>query len=154
MNDLMRKPRRRRAFGIVLCGIVAVCLAARYLYDPPWVSGVTSGMRDWEVDQSGARFRWTSGHASFFVPSSASEMTVPFRAVFPSPDGRPVVLKLAVDDRSIATIELRNQSEWARPILRLPRQTGSRRYRRVDVRVSRVVGFYNLGVEIGEMTFR
>jgi hypothetical protein len=63
-------------------------------------------------------------------------------------------LKLAVDDRSIATIELRNQSEWARPILRLPRQTGSRRYRRVDVRVSRVVGFYNLGVEIGEMTFR
>lgn len=134
--------------------VVSVAGAAWYLRDPPWVAAVTSGMRDWEVDPSGTRFRWTAGHASFFVPSAASEMIVPIRALFPSSDGGPVVVRFAVDDRSVATVELIDAAEWSRPVIRLPRQTGRRRYRRVDVRVSRVVGFYNLGVQVGEPTLR
>ena len=134
--------------------VVSVAGAAWYLRDPPWVAAVTSGMRDWEVDPSGTRFRWTAGHASFFVPSAASEMTVPIRALFPSSDGGPVVVRFAVDDRSVATVELIDAAEWSRPVIPLPRQTGRRRYRRVDVRVSRVVGFYNLGVQVGEPTLR
>ena len=134
--------------------VVSVAGAAWYLRDPPWVAAVTSGMRDWEVDPSGTRFRWTAGHASFFVPSAASEMTVPIRALFPSSDGGPVVVRFAVDDRSVATVELIDAAEWSRPVIPLPRQAGRRRYRRVDVRVSRVVGFYNLGVQVGEPTLR
>jgi hypothetical protein len=134
--------------------VVSVAGALWYLRDPPWVAAVTSGMRDWEVDPTGTRFRWTAGHASFFVPSAASEMTVPIRALFPSSDGRPVVVRFAVDDRSVATVELINAAEWSRPVIPLPRRTGRRHYRRVDVRVSRVVGFYNLGVQVGEPTLR
>jgi len=136
--------------------IMVVCVtgAAWYLRDPPWVGAVTSGMRDWEIDASGTRFRWTSGHASFFVASGASEMTLPLRAVFPSTDGAPVIVRFAVDDRSVATVALNNTAEWSHAVVPLPRETGRRRYRRVDVRVSRVVGFYNLGVQVGEPTLR
>jgi hypothetical protein len=145
-----------RTVRVLVCAVGLACAAAGtwYLYDPPWVGTVTSGMRDWEEDLSGTRFRWTAGHASFFVPSSAAEMTVPVRAVFASPDGGPVVVRMAVDDRLVATLELKDPSEWARPVLTLPRHASRRRYRRVDVRVSRVVGFGNLGVELGQPTFR
>ena len=52
--------------------LVAVGLLG-YLYDPPWMGGVTSGLRGWEQDPPGTFFRWTTGRATFFVPSNTSD---------------------------------------------------------------------------------
>ena len=74
-----------------------------YLYDPPWMGGVTSGLRPWEQDPPGTLFRWTAGRATFFVPSNVATMTVPLRAVFPGPNGAPVTVELRDDDRLLMT---------------------------------------------------
>ena len=139
----------------ILHALALITLAggAWYLYDPPWVAGVTSGLRDWEEDPPGARFRWTNGHASFYIPSDVGELTLPMRAVFASSDGKPVRVALSVDGRWLTNIDLLNPAEWTYPRVPLPRRTSRRRYRRIDVRVSRVTGFYNLGVELGEAQF-
>ena len=71
-------------------------LGLAYLRDPPWLGEVTSGMLRWEEDPPGTRFRWTIGRASFFVSSAATGMTLPLRAVFPGPNGRPVIVRVFV----------------------------------------------------------
>jgi len=122
------------------------------LRDPAWVGGVTSGLRPWEEDPAGTRFRWTAGRGSFFIPSDAAAVTLPLRAVFPGPGGAPVTVDVSVDDRFLATIALRDPNEWVRPRLPVARAT-SRRYRRVDLRVNRVVPPFMLGVMVGEPQF-
>jgi len=122
-----------------------------YLHDPPWIAKVTSGLRPWEQDPPGTFFRWTTGRATFFVPSSASELTLPLKSVFPGHDGGPVTVDVRVDDRWLATITLTDPSAWERPRMPLGRQSGHRRYRRIDLRVSRVMGPLILGVMTGEV---
>ncbi len=134
--------------------VMLVVGAAWYLYDPPWVGGLTSGIRDWEEDPPGTRFRWTAGRANFYVPSDAMEMTLPVRALLPSPDGGPVTVRVTVDDRFVTTIVLSDIRQWAVVTLPLPRQTSRRRYRRVELYVSRTVGEFNLGVQLGEIRLR
>jgi hypothetical protein len=127
-------------------------LALAYLRDPPWVCDVTSGMLRWEEDPPGTRFGWTIGRASFFVPNDATAMTLPLRAVFPGPNGRPVVVRVFVDDRWLADVELLRPDEWVQTTLPLPRTRTSRRCRRVDLHVSRTaVGVFILGVMTGEI---
>ena len=92
--------------------------------------------------------------ATFFVPSSATTMTVPLRAVFPGPNGTPVNVELRDDDRLLATIELTDPNAWVRPTLPLKRNAGRRRFRRIDLRIARVVGPFALGVMTGEVTVR
>ena len=82
---------RQRWIKAVVSVLAAAAVVA-YLYDPPWMGGVTSGLRPWEEDPPGTLFRWTAGRGTFFVPSSATSMTVPLRAVFPGPGGAPVAL--------------------------------------------------------------
>jgi hypothetical protein len=136
--------------GVAVCGLLLV-VAGAYLRDPPWAGQITSGMRDWEEDPPGTRFRWTSGRASFFVPSAATAMTLPLRAVFPGPNGLPVVVRVAIDDRWLADVELPDPAAWVRPTLPLPKKETSRRFRRVDLHVSRTaVGVFILGVMTGE----
>lgn len=142
----MTRPRLR-----LLCAAVAVA-ALVHLYDPPWIGRVTSGLRAWEEDPPGTFFRWTKGRATFFVPSSASEMTLPLRAVFPGPNGGPVTVDVRIDDRWLATIELTDPAAWVRPRLPLGRRTGYRSYRRIDLRINRAVGPYILGVMTGEIS--
>jgi hypothetical protein len=108
-------------------------------------------MRPWEEDPPGTHFRWTTGRASFFVPSKASEMTVPVRALFPGRNDRPVVVSVRVDDQLMFDVELRHPTEWEPITTPLPHKASSRRYRRVEVRVNRVVGPFNLGVQLGEV---
>jgi hypothetical protein len=141
---------RRRSLSALAC-FACLVAAAAYLHDPPWVSHITSGLRQWETDPSGRRFRWTSGHASFFVPSDATMMTLPIRAAFPSVDGRPVGVDVRVDDRWLTTVDLTDPFEWVAPRLSLPRHQTHRRQRRVDLRVSRTIGELNLGVQLGEI---
>ena len=141
---------RARVSGAL--ALVALLLGtAAYLHDPPWIVRVTSGLRDWEEDPPGTRFRWTAGRASFFVPSDATAMTLPVRALFPGPNGTSVSVAVSVDDRWLADIVLADADMWSRPVLPLPRQATDRRYRRVDLRVSRTVGPYILGVQTGEI---
>ena len=130
---------------------IATIAALAYLYDPPWIGGLTSGMRAWEEDPPGTFFRWTTGRATFFVPSSTREMTLPLRAVFPGPDGGPVTVDVRVDDRWLATMELRDPAAWVRPQLPLGGRSGFRRHRRIDLRINRTVGPYILGVMTGEI---
>jgi len=144
----------RARIALVAAVVVSLCGCLGYLYDPPWIARITAGMRDWEEDPPGTRFRWTTGRSSFYIPSSASEMTLPLRALFPLTDGKPVVVSMAIDDRWVATVELKDPAEWSRPAIPLPKRTSRRHYRRVELRVSRVVGFYNLGVQVGEPMFR
>ena len=138
----------RRRQWLLWLGVVAVLAGAAYLYDPPWAGNETSGLRDWEEDPPGTQFRWTTGRASFFVPSTATSMTLPMRAVFPGPDGRPTMVRLSVDGRWLADIELPNPDTWVRASIPLPRP-GRRHFRRVDLHVNRVVGFPLLGVQTG-----
>jgi len=145
----MTMSRPRLAAGIAC---VLIVFALGYLRDPPWAGRITSGMRGWEEEPPGTRFRWTTGRASFFVPSDATAMTLPLRAVFPGPNGRPVMVSVSVDDRWLATIELPHPDEWVPAVLPLPRQPPSRRFRRVDLHVNRTaVGVFILGVMTGEI---
>ncbi len=143
---------RRALIAAVVLAIVAG--GAWYFYDPPWVASVTSGLREWEEDPPGTRFRWTAGRASFFVPSAATEMTVPIRAVFPSPNVQPVTVSMRVDDRWLADIAIADVNAWTRTSVPLPRRGTWRHYRRVELRVSRTAGPYNLGVQLGEIVVR
>ena len=143
---------RARLLAIVVAlGVVSV--AAWYLYDPPWIAGATSGRRSWEEDPPGTRFRWTDGRASFFAPSGAVAMTLPIKAWFPGPNGEPVRVNVAVDDRWLTEIVLRNPAAWEETTVPLPRRLTHRRYRRVELRVSRTMKLFNLGVAVGEARF-
>src|SRR5262249_27176063 len=119
---LARHPAdHRHHMGSISRAVLAVLIIAAAtiaLRDPAWVGGVTSGLRPWEEDPPGTRFRWTAGRASFFIPSYAAAMTLPLRAVFPGAGGAPVRVAITVDDRYLATIDLRDPNEWVRP--RLP----------------------------------
>ncbi len=133
-------------------GALLLVLAAAliYLREPAWMAGVTSGLGGWD-GPAGARFRWTSGHASFFVPSDATALVLPLKAVVAAPGDRPVTVDVSVDDRWLATIDLPDPSAWVRTTLPLPRKTTSRRLRRIDLRVSRTLGGLNRGVQLGEI---
>ncbi|PYQ77731.1 MAG: hypothetical protein DMG03_29780, partial [Acidobacteria bacterium] len=55
---------------------IAMLAAVLYLRDPPWAGRMTSGLRSWEEDPPGTRFRWTFGRATFFIPADATAMTL------------------------------------------------------------------------------
>lgn len=141
--------RHRLVQSLVAAAMTIATLA--YLYDPPWIAGMTTGFHRWDQFPNGARFRWTNGHASFFVPADATMITLPMRAAFSGPDGAPVIVKVSVDNRWLADVVLDDPDAWMRPALPLPRTPTHRRFRRVDVRVNRVRTEGNLGIQMGEV---
>jgi hypothetical protein len=61
-------------------------------------------------------------------------------------------VRVSVDDRWLADVELPDPSAWVRPVLPLPRRATGRRFRRVDLHVNRtIVGPFVLGVMTGEI---
>ena len=142
---------RRRSIAAGAGAALTVALLA-YLYDPPWIAGMTTGFHRWEQHPAGMRFRWTNGHASFFVPSDATMLSVPMRAAFPGPDGAAVIVKVSVDDRWLADVVLDDSDAWVQPRLPLPHRPTHRSFRRVDVRVARVRTEGNLGIQVGEIS--
>ncbi|HET7221010.1 MAG TPA: hypothetical protein VFJ02_23310 [Vicinamibacterales bacterium] len=124
--------RRTIAAAIAIATIAALA----YLRDPPWLAGVESGLRGWETAADGTRFRWTDGHASFFVPAASGAVTIPVRVPFDAPGDPPVRVRIAIDDRLADEFELRDD-RWTSRRLQLP-PPGSRSLRRVDLRVDRV----------------
>ena len=134
--------------------LVALALAGAalaYLRDPSWLLTTTSGLRGWSTDRDGTRYRWTGGHASFFVPADWTAIELPLRATFESPADWPIAATVTIDDRPADRVVLTDGS-WRRLLIRLPPRA-ARRVRRIDVRVDRTREG-NRGVQLGEVGHR
>ena len=145
------KSRSRGFVVLVVVIAIAVVGAAAYLRDPPWLISVSSGMRGWEIDATGARVRWTGGHASFFVPADARTIELPLRTTFDRPDDWPITVSVAIDDRPADRLVL-DDGRWHRAVLIMPPR-GSRRVRRIDIRTDRTRDD-NRGAALGEVVIR
>jgi hypothetical protein len=124
---------RRPVVVLALLAALAVPVLA-YLRDPPWLATTTSGLRGWEQHGDDMRFRWMTGHASFFVPADARTIELPVRTTFGAGDW-PITVTVSIDDRPADRITLADD-EWHAMVLRLP-APGSRKVRRVDIRLDR-----------------
>jgi hypothetical protein len=141
----------RTRWAVAVIGGAVILAGAAYLRDPPWILSMTSGMRAWETDPAGGRFRWTEGHASFFVPSDARAVEIPLRTTFDGGNEWPITAVITVDDRPADRITLRDPA-WHSSIVRLPAR-GTRRARRIDIRLDRTRAD-NHGVQVGEVVVR
>jgi hypothetical protein len=142
----MTRTTTKAAIVIVML-LIAAAGALAYLRDPPWLSTMETGFRGWETAPDGTRYRWTSGHASFFVPASALTIAIPARTTF-LPGEPSVMVSIAIDDRPADEFVL-HDDRWQVRRLRMP-PPGSRRLRRVDIRVDRVREGIR-GAQIGEV---
>jgi hypothetical protein len=138
---------------LLVAGAAAVALIAAliYLRDPPWLLSTTSGMRGWEEDGQGFRFRWMGGHASFFVPSDTRAVEIPVRTTFDQPRDWPITVSVSIDDRLGDQLVLAD-AEWHSIVLRMP-PPESRRVRRIDIRLDRTRDD-NRGAAVGGVRFR
>ena len=93
-------------------------------------------------------FRWSGGHASFFVSADAQSIRVPIATTFPDENAAPMVVTFSIDDTRAARVLLTNEA-WKDVVIPMPPR-GSRRVRRIDVRTS-VTREDNHGVKIGEV---
>ena len=84
------RPRRRR-YGRGCGGGLSArpSVAAVHVFWDAWLGN----------DASGARVRWTGGHASFFVPVDARAIELPLRTTFDHPGDWPITVSVAIDDR-------------------------------------------------------
>jgi hypothetical protein len=137
----------RRLLPLIACVLVVGVVV--YLRDPSWLVSVDAGFARWERDADGAAYRWTSGHASFFVRSDASTLVVPIRAVGWA--GSAVTVSIAIDDRPADRLTISDE-RWHESTLRLAGAT-DRRHRRIDIRVNRTLPG-NRGVQVGEIRVR
>jgi hypothetical protein len=134
---------------ISLCVVTAGVVAAlAYLRDPPWLAGMESGFQRWQTEADGTRYRWIAGHASFFVPSTATAIVIPTRTAFDEPGDPGLLVSITIDDRGADEFVLRDD-RWQAHELRLP-PPGRRRSRRIDVRVDRLRHGMR-GAQIGEV---
>ena len=124
-------PRASRRLAIV-AALLAVALW--YLRDPAWIAGQTTGMWDWERDAQGTRYRWANSHASFFVPSDASEARVRVSTTFDAHGKEPMLVSVSIDDVRAGRVLL-TDTGWHELVIPLPPR-GPRRERRIDVRTN------------------
>ena len=132
----------------IIAILVAIAGALAYLRDPGWLENQTTGLRPWQRAEDGTRFRWSGGHASFFVPADAQSLRVPIATTFPEADARPMVVTFFIDDARAGRVMLTDQA-WRDVVIPMPPR-GWRRLRRIDVRTS-VTREDNHGVKIGEV---
>ena len=96
---------------------------------------VTYGLHEWETEPDGTRFRWTGGRARLFVPPTATDVTLPLRALFV--DNREAIeVEIAVDNRPSRPLRLVDE-EWHMHRLHLPHGRSGAHHRTVDLRVTR-----------------
>ena len=137
-----------KRLALVCIVVASVAGALAYLRDPPWLDRMESGFRRWETATDGTRYRWTAGHASFFVPATATAIVIPTRTTFDDPGQPPILVSIAIDDRPADEFVLRDDG-WRTHELLLP-PPGRRRLRRIDVRVDRLRQGLR-GVQVGEV---
>jgi hypothetical protein len=124
--------------------LIGVVLA--YLRDPPWIANLSEGLRPWEEDAAGTRYRWSGGHASFFVPSDAAAIRIPVATTFDGRSDPPILVVVTVDDVPAARIVLADPA-WDTLMVPLPPRS-SRTFRRIDIRTN-VTRADNHGIKIG-----
>jgi hypothetical protein len=130
---------------IVAC--LAVLAAVLWpLRDPAWLATYSTGLRAWQERSDGTRYRWSGGHASFYVPADARQIRIPVATTFDDADSRAMIVTTTIDDNRASRILL-TDSRWQIVELTMP-PAGSRRFRRVDVRTN-VTRADNHGVMIG-----
>ena len=129
--------------------VVALAGALWYLRDPAWLAGQTTGLRPWHKGADGTSYRWSGGHASFFVPADAKQIRIPVATTFDPRQPRgdePMLVTFTIDDRRAGRTLLTDTTIQS-VILDLP-PPGSRRVRRIDVRTS-ITRESNHGVMVG-----
>jgi hypothetical protein len=134
----------RRTWTMIAAATLVVAALA-YLRDPPWLLQVASGLSRWETDRDGTRYRWTNGHASFFVPSSAEVVTFRLRAPKDDPRDWPITATITIDDRPADVLKV-NDDDWTPVRLRMPSRA-ARNARRIDIKLDRVRS-QNRGVQL------
>jgi hypothetical protein len=132
----------------IVASAAALIGALAYLRDPPWLARMESGFRVWQTEKDGTRYRSIAGHASFFVPADARAIVIPTRTTFADREDPPVEVSIAIDGRLADAFVLRDGA-WKNAEVRLP-APGSRRVRRIDVRVDRLRQGLR-GADIGEV---
>lgn len=137
-----------RALALALA---ALAVTLGYLRDPEWLLRTTQGFEARETEGTGRAFRWMGGHASFFVPSDAASVEIPVAAPFDSPGDSAVEATITIDGRPAERFELTDDA-WRTISLRLP-SGGSRRVRRLDMRVDRTRRG-NRGLKVGDVRIR
>jgi hypothetical protein len=147
MNDVGR--RRWRWWPYVL----AACALLAYLYNPPWLEGVTSGFGHWEQNGAGVRFRWMGGRASFFIPAAAESVDIPFQAPVPPPPAEPFLIDVRVDGKRAMQVALREGS-WVTATVPIRSGATRRRFRRIDLFANRTWSERSLSVRVGEVRVR
>ena len=135
---------RRHAPLVILLG--ALGCAVWYLRDPAWLIDQSTGLRAPEKAADGTVFRWSEGHASFFVPSDAGTIRIPVSTTFGADGTAPMMVTVFVDDARAGRLLLTDDA-WHSMTIPLPPR-GSRRVRRIDIRTS-VVRDDNHGVRVG-----
>lgn len=133
---------------IAVVALLVTAGALWYLRDPAWLATETTGLRGWRQAPDGTRYRWSGGHASFFVPSNASSAAFRISTTFDESDRRPMIADVSLDDEPVARVLL-TDSSWQLLEIALPPHR-SRRFRRVDVRTD-IVREDNHGVMISEV---
>ena len=135
----------RRAIALVVA-MLAVAAALAYLRVPPWLITQTTGLRGWEQRPDAPRYRWSGGHASFFVPAGAGTFDIPVSTTFDERDDRPMMVTVTVDDEPAGRVVL-TDAGWKRIRITMP-PPGGRALRRIDIRTS-VTRDDNHGVRVG-----
>jgi hypothetical protein len=141
----------RARVTIALCTVLLAVLLA-WLRDPPWVDRVTSGLGPFVADVDGRPVRWTRGHAVFYIPSTAATVAIPLRAHRPGRGFLPVTVRVSIDDALVDEIAIRDERWHVSKVAVGRRRPTWRRYRRVDLRLSRTWGLQLAGVLLGEVT--
>ena len=137
---------RRLRWAVAALALVALLA---YLRDPPWLGRVTSGLSAW-MEDGGVRFRWTTGHATFYVPSEVREIAIPIRALRGTPDFLPVTVQVDIDGRPAHALQLEDE-RWREVLIPIGAARATRRHRRIELRVSRTHGRFYRGVQVGEI---
>lgn len=136
---------RRLLTAVVVLGVAGALV---YLRDPPWLISYTTGLRAWERAEDGTAFRWSTSHASFFVPADAGAVRIPVSTTFGADDDAPLLISVAIDDVRVARVLLET-AQWHYIAITLP-EPGGRRVRRVDIRATAPRGSYRR-FRIGEI---
>jgi hypothetical protein len=140
--------RMRRTMLIAAAVLLGLAALLAYLRDPPWLERVESGFHRWQTTPEGGRYRWTTGHASFFVPATAAAIVIPARTTFDDVNDPSVLVSVEIDGRPADEFVLKDD-DWVERRIRMP-LPGPRRVRRIDLRVDRLREG-NRGAQIGEI---
>ena len=125
------RPMRVVAAAAILALAVSVPLRARQAIAQLDLAQQSWGFYAWE-GQGADRARWTSRHATFFIPSAAHELRLPIRALHFGPNTGPTSVTIAVGGRPFHRLDLPN-SDWTIVRLRLPVAPRDEAFQRIDV---------------------